>query len=65
MYTFKVPKMSCGGCVNTITNAIKNADENATVVADLATKIIQVESGLTEVALTHLLSNAGYPATPE
>ena len=62
MYTFKVPKMSCGGCVNTITNAIKHADESATVDANVATKTVKVDSSLTEVELTDILSNIGYPA---
>ncbi|WP_292705393.1 MULTISPECIES: heavy-metal-associated domain-containing protein [unclassified Nostoc] len=34
----KVPKMSCGGCVNTITNAIKTVDAKATVQGDPTTK---------------------------
>jgi copper chaperone len=65
MYIFKIPKMSCGGCVSTITSAIKNADQNATVEADVATKVVKVDSSLTEVELTNALSNIGYPAITE
>lgn len=35
----KVPNMTCGGCVNAITNAIKTVDTNATVQGDPKTKI--------------------------
>jgi copper chaperone len=65
MYIFQVPKMSCGGCVNAITKAIKSVDENATVEADVATKVVKVDSTLTEVALTNALFNIGYPATTQ
>jgi copper chaperone len=62
MYIFQVPKMSCGGCVNTITHAIKSVDANATIEADTASKIVKVESVATEQALIDVITNAGYPA---
>jgi copper chaperone len=61
-YTLHVPKMSCGGCVNTISNAVKSIDANAKVDADIASKIVKVESVATEQALIEAITNAGYPA---
>jgi copper chaperone len=62
MYVFQVPKMSCGGCVNTITTAVKSIDANATVEADTTLKIVKVESVATEQALIDAIANAGYSA---
>lgn len=62
MYIFHVPKMSCGGCANTISNAVKSIDANAKVDADIASKIVKVESVATEQALIDAITNAGYPA---
>lgn len=61
MYTFKVPKMSCGGCANTITNAIRQVDEAAVIEINLADKIVRVDSLKAELELSNAMSNAGYP----
>jgi copper chaperone len=63
MYIFHVPKMSCGGCANTISNAVKSIDANAKVDADVVSKIVKVESVAAEQALIEAITNAGYPAS--
>lgn len=63
MYTFHIPKMSCGGCVNGIKNAIKKVDDAAIVEADLTTRTITVESGTPTVNIVKALTDAGY--TPD
>ncbi len=60
MYTFHIPKMSCGGCVNNIKNAIKKVDDDAIVEADLATRTITVETATPAVSIGKALSDAGY-----
>lgn len=62
-YTLHIPKMSCGGCVNTISNAVKSIDANAKVDADIASKIVKVESVATEQALIEAITKVGYPAS--
>ena len=47
----KVLDMSCGGCVNAITNAIKTVDANAAVQGDPKTKIVLVETESSESAI--------------
>jgi copper chaperone len=61
MYQFTVPKMSCGGCLSNITNAIKKLDADAKVEADFPTKTLKVESGLGENEVAKVIADAGYP----
>lgn len=56
----KVPDMTCGGCVNTITNAIKTVDASATVQGDPKTKIVLVETQVSEAAIKIAITTAGY-----
>ena len=60
MYTFNVPKMSCGGCVNTIKKAIMQLDQNAVIEVDLATRKVNVKSDISEEVITEAMSDAGY-----
>lgn len=60
MYTFNVPKMSCGGCVNTIKKAIMQLDQNAVIEVDLASRKVNVKSDISEEAITEAMSDAGY-----
>jgi copper chaperone len=59
----KVPKMSCGGCVNSITKAIKTVDANAIVQGDPQTKIVLVETKSPEPEIKAALAQAGYPVS--
>jgi len=52
--------MSCGGCVSTITNAIKTVDANATVQGDPKTKTVLVETQSPEAAIKAAMSKVGY-----
>lgn len=60
MYTFNVPKMSCGGCVNTIKKAILQVDSNAVVEANLPTKTVTVNTAISEEVIIKAMSDAGY-----
>ncbi|CAN1510210.1 CopZ Copper chaperone [Methylophilaceae bacterium] len=60
MFTFHIPKMSCGGCVNSIKNAIKKVDDEANVEADLTTRIVKIETAISEVEIVKALTDAGY-----
>lgn len=64
MVTFHVQKISCGGCAAAITRAVKQADGNAEVDIDIATKKVNIQSSLPESDLAALMNLAGYPATP-
>ncbi len=61
MYTFHVPKMSCGGCVNSIKNAIKKVDDAAIIEADLTTKTVKIETISSKNEIVDVMTYAGYP----
>ena len=52
--------MSCGGCVNSIKNAIKKVDDEAHVEADLTTRTVTIETAISEVVIVKALTDAGY-----
>ncbi len=60
MYQFHVPKMSCGGCLNNITKAIKTVDQDAKVAADIPTKIVHVETVASQAQVIKAMTDAGY-----
>jgi copper chaperone len=59
----KVPGISCGGCVSTVTKAIKAVDTNAIVQGDPQTKTVLVETESSESAIKAAIAKAGYPAS--
>lgn len=59
MPTFKVPDMTCGHCVKSITEAIKEAVPQAEVSCDLGTKLVTV-SGADTDKIQQLIKEAGY-----
>ena len=61
---FSIPEMTCGHCVRAIETAIKAADQGATVVCDLPSQTVAVNSNLSQDAVAHLLKAAGYDSTP-
>ncbi|MCG7394295.1 heavy-metal-associated domain-containing protein [Microvirga sp. ACRRW] len=54
--------MSCGGCLASVTKAIRTLDPQAHVEADLENRRIFVRSDKAEASLLDALANAGYPA---
>jgi copper chaperone len=55
-----VPDMACGACVTTITEAIQQLDEQATVKSDLKTKQVTIASTASESSLREAIAAAGY-----
>jgi len=60
MTRFDVPEMSCGHCTTAIEKAIKAIDPTSRVICDTGTRKVDVESILSERALTEAIRNAGY-----
>jgi copper chaperone len=60
MYEFQIPNMSCGHCVKAITEAVKTADPQAQVQADLPNHKVQVQSAVPREAVVAQLVEAGY-----
>jgi copper chaperone len=58
---FKVPKMACSACGETITKAVKGVDPSATVQADPKTKLVEIETQASKNAIAQAIAASGYP----
>ena len=63
MIEIKVPDMTCGHCVSTITKAVKGLDSGARVDASVADHLVRVESKASREDVLHCISEAGYTPT--
>jgi copper chaperone len=62
MIELKVDGMTCGGCVNSVTRAVKALDATADVRVDLATKRVSIGGKVSEQDVIRALDDAGYEA---
>ncbi|MCU0541260.1 MAG: heavy-metal-associated domain-containing protein [Oscillatoriaceae cyanobacterium Prado104] len=58
----KVPKMACSACAKTITKAVQTVDSNATVAADVKTKVVTIQTAKQESEVRKAIASVGYPA---
>jgi len=56
----KVTGMTCGGCVNAVTRAIKGQDKSAIVAVDLASGVVRVEGSITPAQAADAVRAAGF-----
>ena len=56
--TYMVEGMTCSGCVNAVTNAIKAKDASVEVNVDLDAGKVQVEAVLDEAAIIEAVQDA-------
>lgn len=57
--TYTVHGMTCGGCANSVTNAIQTAAPGATVDVDLDAKTVTVD-GADETQVKQAVADAGF-----
>jgi copper chaperone len=62
MIELKVDGMTCGGCVNSVTRAVKALDGSASVRVDLATKRVSIDGKVSEQDAIRALDDAGFEA---
>ena len=60
MKSYLVEGMTCSGCVNAVTNAIKAKQPAAEVTVDLDSGRVDVEGAIEEVALIEAVEDAGF-----
>jgi copper chaperone CopZ len=60
MPDFVVSDMTCDGCVRAITQAVRSVDPSASVVVDLASKRVHVDSAAQFTALADAIDEAGF-----
>lgn len=58
--TFQVQGMSCGHCVNAVTQAVRSVDPQAEVKVDLASGKVDVQSGQDHGAIARAIEEEGY-----
>jgi copper chaperone len=63
MLSLKVSGMTCGGCINAITRAIQAQDPKAQVQVDLATQTVNLETALSKVQASEIVTEAGFPVS--
>jgi copper chaperone len=64
MIRLSIPDMSCGHCVEAVTQAVKKADPDATLNIDLGGRTAAIETRTPSETLAAAIEQAGYPNTP-
>jgi len=65
MPDFRVPDMHCDGCIRALTGAVQEVDRQATLNADLDTKLVHVASAASPQALAEAMREAGFDVEAE
>ncbi len=60
MTTYRVNGMTCGGCANAVTRAIKAAAPAAEVKVDLSAKTVSVEGNVAAETVKTAVKDAGF-----
>lgn len=60
MIELTLPTMTCGHCVRTVTETVKQVDALATLKIDLPSRQVQIESTRPAAAFTAALTEEGY-----
>ncbi|ANV89245.1 heavy-metal-associated domain-containing protein [Picosynechococcus sp. PCC 8807] len=59
-FTITVPTIACEVCGQTITKAIQNHDQKAQVAVDVPSKVVSIQTTLSETALKNIITEAGH-----
>jgi copper chaperone len=60
MFEIKVSGMTCGGCVKSITNAVKNIDSKANVAVNLNSQLVTIETEKEQSEMVQAIEDAGF-----
>jgi len=60
MPVFRVPDMTCDGCVRALTGAVRDVDGDARLEADLVSKQVRVASAASAESLAVAMREAGF-----
>lgn len=60
MSTYRVDGMTCQGCANAVTNAIKTSAPKAAVKVDLAAKTVAVDDAVAAEIVRAAVQGAGF-----
>jgi copper chaperone len=57
---FRVPDIHCASCIRSLTSAVRDLDGKATLRADLATKLVEVDTTARDEAVAEAMRGAGF-----
>lgn len=60
MIELTLPTMTCGHCVRTVTETVKQVDGQATLQIDLPAHLVRIESSQPAAAFAAALTEEGY-----
>ena len=60
MLIYRVNDMTCGHCVATITNAVRQQDANAQIEIDLPQHLVRIETSADAGGIEQAIRDAGY-----
>lgn len=60
MHEVKVSGLTCGGCVKSLSNALKAIDPNLEVDIDLSTQIVRINGQNSKEEITLAIEEAGF-----
>jgi copper chaperone len=61
---FRVPDIHCDGCIRSLIGAVRDLDDKAVLQADLATKLVRVETTAADAAVAEAIRDAGFTVEP-
>lgn len=64
MIRLSIPDMSCGHCVEAVTQAVRKTDPDAKVSIDLGGRTAEIDTQSPPAAVTAAIEQAGYPNNP-
>jgi copper chaperone CopZ len=64
MAQFRIADIHCDGCIRSLTGAVRELDERATLQADLTTKLVRVETIAGDDAVAEAMRDAGFIVEP-
>ena len=64
MIRLSIPDMSCGHCVEVVTQAVRKEDPDAKVSIDLGGRTAAIETRIPLETLAAAIEQAGYPNSP-
>lgn len=57
----RIDNMTCGSCARSVTASIKELDQNAVVSIDVESKLVDVQTEISEYDLIEALTEDGFP----
>ena len=60
MPRFRIPDIHCDACIRSLTGAVRDLDDHATLQADLTTKLVRVETTAGDDAVAEAIRDAGF-----